>query len=313
MINSSDTLPGKIAFRKLMKHQCFVFTDSDTATTSFKVRNDKDVQYSGFTWMNLEDSFVGTEIVVGTKRNDYRSNIVQFDLSGEIIDRIYEAERGEIAGLAHPSSRDRKLLFITERIGNVNTNPLEGLMRMNSIVIMDLQERTIIKRIDSIGMSANLQIAESPWLKDENRFVYSISTENKLISDGDVFNSGDDESEGVYVYDLTKNQKRLIVPAGRFAIASPIRDQIAYIKDNSIRVMDLSTNEERIVFEFDSKDKVINIHWTPNGASIYVAYFHYYFGSYHLSSSREKLIEVSSNRELSFKNIGMGFGYYTWK
>lgn len=133
------------------------------------------------------------------------------------------------------------------------------------------------------------------------------------MSEGNVINSVDEESEGVYVYDLTTDQIKLLVPGGRFAIASPIRDQIAYIKDNSIRVMDLSTNEERIIFRFDSKDKVIDIHWTPNGASIYVAYFHYYFGSYHLSSSREKLIEVSSKRELPFKKIGMGFGYYTWK
>ena len=313
MENSGIPLPGKIAVEDNTNHTCVIYIDSSNGKTAFKIRNDQEVRYSGFTWLNKEDNFLGAESMPGLSRSDYKSNIAKFDLSGRIIERIYEAQNGEIAWLGYPSRNDKYLIFTTHRIVDPNLYPFEGLAPMLSLKIMDINEKKVFKIIDSIGRSPNFKLQESPWLNDGNRFVYSMSAENELMSGGKAINPLEEVLTGVYVYDLTTDQKTLLVPGGRLAIASPISNQVAYVKDNSIRVLNLNTKEERTVYQLGSKEKVPNIHWTPDGEFIYLAYFDYFFGLSDFPTSGEKLIEVNSGNEIAFKKIGQGLGTYTWK
>jgi hypothetical protein len=104
-----------------------------------------------------------------------------------------------------------------------------------------------------------------------------------------------------------------LVPGGHFAVASPVRKEIAYMKDKSIRVLNLDNNNDKIIYEIGSKEKVPDIHWSPDGKYVYLAYFNYHFGLSDLFTSGEKLIEVSTGREMSFAKIGHGFHPYTWR
>jgi len=303
-------LPGKIAVSS-PEQVCSIFDNSDKRKVQFKLRDDNEISYGGLTWANQDDSFIGIEYLETATRGTSRGNVVRFDLSGNIIERIYESQEGEIAGSTYPSRNDKRLLFASQNKGDIKVNPLEGLSRMQSLVIMDLNQKKVVKRIENIGVAANFELRESPWLYDEDRFIYSISGENKIKIKGETINPVEEESAGVYVYDLTTDKKKLLIQGGRFGISSPTNFQLAFIKGQSVWMLDLKSNATKMIYEAGTKEKVSNIHWTPDGKCIYLVYFDYYVSDFFTSG--EKLIEVSSSKEVGFKKIGQGFGAYSWK
>jgi len=313
IMDSGKALPGKILVSKSQEHEYFIYENSDISKSSFKLRYDKEAKYSGLTWLNMKDAFVGTEGISGLTMMEYRCNIVEFDLSGKVSERIYEAEKGELAWPWYSSRDDKYLIFTTHREVDPKIYPFEGLTPMLSLVIMNLEQKKVIVKIDSIGRFPNFKIEESPWLHEGYRFIYSIDGGTKLKLQGEEKLINPVETpEGVYTFDVTSGERKLLVPGGRSAIASPISNQIAYEKDNSIKVLDLKTNKEKTLYKYSSKEKLRGKHWTPDGKYIYFAYT-YQWGIGDMFNTGEKLIEVSTGKEKPFKKIGHGFTSYTWK
>jgi hypothetical protein len=314
MINSEAPLPGKIVVSNSQKHEYFIYVDSDIPKSSFKLRDDNEVSYSWVEWLNTKDAFVGTEGIPGLTPMEYRCNIVQFDLSGKITGRIYEAEKGELASPRNSSWDDKYLLFTIERKADPIKYPFEGLAPMVSLAVMDLEQKKVVANLDSVGRFPNLLIEESPWLHEGYQFVYSIDggTKFKLEGQEEPINPVE-TTEGIYLFDVRTGERKLLVPGGHSAIASPTSNKIAYEKDNSVTVLDLNTNEEKIIYKHSTKEKLRGKHWTPDGKSIYFAYTYYSGIADVLNSNGEKLIEASTGKEKPFKKIGHGFNSYSWK
>jgi hypothetical protein len=314
MINSGEPLPGKIVVTDTQKHECFIYVYSDIPKSSFKLRDDNEVSYSWVEWLNTEDAFVGTEGIPGLTRMEYRNNIVQFDLSGKVTDRIYEAEKGELASPRNSSWDDKYLLFTIEREADPIKYPFEGLAAMVSLAVMDLEQKKVVVKLDSVGRFPNLRIEESPWLHEGYQFVYSIygGTKFKLEGQEELINPVE-KTEGIYLFDVLSGEHRLLVPGGHSAIASPTSNKIAYEKDNSIRVLDLNTNKEKIIYKHSPKEKLLSTHWTPDGKHIYFVYTYYSGITDILNDNGEKLIDASTGKEKPFKKIGHGFASYSWK
>jgi hypothetical protein len=314
MINSGDPLPGKIVVSKTQEHEYVIYMNSDIPKSSFKLRDDNEVSYSWVEWLNTKDAFIGTEGIPGLTRMEYRNNIVQFDLSGKVTDRIYEAEKGELASPRNSSWDDKYLLFTIEREADPIKHPFEGLAPMVSLAVMDLERKKVVVKLDSVGRFPNLRIEESPWLHGGYQFVYSISSGVKFKLEGqEGFINPVESPEGIYLFDVLSGERKLLVPGGRSAIVSPTSNQIAYKKDNSLRVLDLKTNKEKIIYTHSSKEFLRGTHWTPDGKSIYFAYTRQSGITDILDDNGEKLIEVSTGKEKPFKSIGHGFHPYTWK
>jgi hypothetical protein len=314
MKTSGDPLPGKIVVSKSQEHEYLIYMYSDIPKSSFKLRDDNEVSYSWVKWLNTKDAFIGTEGIPGITPMEYRNNIVQFDLSGKITDRIYEAEKGELAAPRNSSWDDKYLLFTIERLADPIKYPFEGLASMVSLAVMDLEQKKVIVKVDSAGRFPNLWIAESPWLHEGYQFVYSIygGVKFKLEGQGELINPVE-SPEGIYLFDVLTGEHKLLVPGGHSAIASPTSNKIAYEKDNSIRVLDLNTNEEKIVYKHSPKEKLLDTHWTPDGKSIYFAYTYSLGITDILNDNGERLIDASTGKEKSFKKIGHGFYPYSWK
>jgi hypothetical protein len=314
MINSGDPLPGKIVVSKTQEHEYLIYMNSDIPKSSFKLRDDNEVSYSWVEWLNTKDAFVGTEGIPGLTPMEYRNNIVQFDLSGKITDRIYEAEKGELAAPRNSSWDDKYLLFTIERLADPIKYPFEGLASMVSLAVMDLEQKKVVVKLDSVGRFPNLSIEESPWLHEGYQFVYSIygGVKFKLKGQEELINPVE-SPEGIYLFDVLSGERKLLVPGGRSAIVSPTSNQIAYKKDNSLRVLDLKTNKEKIIYKHSPKEKLLNTHWTPDGKSIYFVYTYDLGITDILNDNGEKLIDASTGKEKPFKKIGHGFYPYTWK
>jgi hypothetical protein len=311
MINFSAPLPGKIVFARSMGNEFFIYEDSDTSKSSFKLPIDEKVEYGGVDWFNTRNAFIGTEQIRGVSKMGFKCNIVEFDPSGRLTNRIYEAEKGELAWPSYSSRDDRYLLFTSHQQADPELYPFEALTPMLSLGIIDLSQKKVITKIDSIGRDPNLKIEESPWLYQGYRIVFSIDGREKLQFKEKTINTGE-ATEGVYLYDVISGECRLLVEGGVAAIASPTNNKIAYEKDNSIRVLDLNTNEEKTIYRYSSKVQIFRKHWTPDGNDIYFAYkYHWRIGD--LFNTGEKLIEIATGKDKSFKKIGHGFQAYTWK
>jgi len=312
MVGTKIYLPGKIAVSPLGRNVYVVYNNSDLKSAEIKLKTDKQVWNDALMWLHKDDSFVGVEGFKKETGGTIKSNVVRFNLTGTIVDKIYDSRDGEIVGLAYPSRNDKYLLFTSERIGDPKVNPLEGLNAKQSFVILDFERKEVIKRLENIGSSLNIDLHESPWLYDEDSFIYTISNERKVSLEGTDINPIRDSSRGVYLYDLKTDAKKLLVPEARFGICSPVNGQIAYILDKSIWIQNINDGSKKSIYQAGSKEKITNLHWTPDGKYIYLAYYKNP-GSEWFSSSDEKLIEISSGKEISFNKIGQGFNAYTWK
>lgn len=314
MTKTAITLPGKIlTFRTTQED--FYYDNSDTPRLSFKIRDDKDFVYSGLAWFNTKDAFVGNEYVTAPSRMENRSNIVSFDLSGKITDRIYEAEKGEIAWAYYPSRDDKYLIFTTKGYVNGELNPIESLNPKVSLGILDIVKKKTIIKLDSLARESDLQIEESPWLQDGYRFVYSIGGGMQFVMAGEEqpINPSKVE-EGLYIFDVATGKSSLLIPGGLSAIASPTQNSIAYEKDHCVIVRDLGNNKEHIIYKYKQNETILSKHWTPDGKFIYISYLSRSPLGELFKTTESKLIDASTGEEIPFKEIGMIYGStYTWK
>jgi len=309
MTDAQDSLEGKIAVYNYNSQEYSIYINSETPFISFNVND----QFGGIYWLNSNDEFLSSENFSGITRMERRCDIIKLDLSGSIVDRIYEAKKGELAWPLYTSRDDKYLLFTTHNLVDPEVYPFEGLTPMLTLAVIDLEQKEVIIKLDSIGRSPNFKVVESPWLFSGYQFVYSIDGKTKMQLDGDDKRLNPNTSdEGVYIFDLTTEKNILLVPGAHTAITSPTNNQIAYQKDNSIRVLDLATNEEKVIYEYNTKEQLFGMHWTPNGESIYFAY-KYRMGIGDSFTSGEKLIKIATGEEKSFKKIGHGFGSYSWR
>jgi hypothetical protein len=261
MTKTAITLPGKILTFKSQKNAYLCYENSDTAKMFFKSRDNKDTNYHLNTWLNTKDTFVGDEYIIKSNRINDKCNIVAFDLSGKITDRIYEAETGEIARACYPSRDDKYLIFTSERNLDPEIYPLEGLNPMVALGIINLEQKEVIIKIDSFGRLPNLKIEESPWLQEDgHRFVYSIDGATQFILQGEARPINPIETVvGVYVFDVATGKGSLLIPGGFSAIASPTNNSIAYEVNNCVMVMDLRNKKERIIYTSRTKQSLISI------------------------------------------------------
>jgi hypothetical protein len=295
-------LPGKILIER-QDGVCQIYDGSVTPTTEFKLKQGPVINYSGLTWANQTETFFGTESIDDGGREDYRSNVVRFDLQGNIINKIFETKKGQIVGFTYPSRTDSLLLFTIETIRSLKSDPIEGLNRMRSILTLDLRANKVIDTLRNLGYSNTFQAYENPWLFDETGFIYV------LFEDRERKNKR--EMAGVYRYNLLDRTSKLIIPNGKHAIASQKSNRIAYIRDKSIFVMDIDSGNEKKVYRTSYNEGIRHINWSPDDKYIYLAYSKNYF--FDIFTTGEKLVNISTGDELALEHIGHGFQMYTWR
>lgn len=308
--------PGKPLLGKITiigGDSCIIYMDSDTPHSSFKLKRDRnEVEYYVTNWLHTKDAFIGGEGLPGANYMDERSNIVVFDLAGKIIDRIYKAEKGEIACAWYTSWDDKYLIFTSERNMNPDNPAFDDGYRV-PLKIMDIKQKKVIGRIDSIYEFPNFLIEESPWLHgDGYRFLYSMNVHPNFKDDEKSINPTG-AAEGVYVFDVNTGKSNLLIPGGFSAAVSPVANRVVFERDYSIIVKDLNSNKEKTIYKYKSNEVIMSKHWTPDGRYVYLSCLNRSSISDVFNKSAEKLIEVSSGKEQSFKSIRMLYESYTWK
>lgn len=299
---SEIILPGKIAVS--LNDTCFICNGNGFITSKFKIKKEDQIEYAYFTWLHKTDSFVGIEYVMYPAHKILQGNIVSFDLSGNIIDRIYDST-GEIAGIPSLSANDSLLLFSSATRGDPGKDPFAGFNAKKSIVIMDFKKKEIIRIIE--GFSVALEPLASAWVYGENRFLFSISEDRQIIVGEDRVNRKSAYHPGVYIYDLATNQKKLLIPDGHDAKCSPVDRRFIYIKGQSIYLGDFQDNLEKKIFTGETGN-IPHINWSPDGKFVYLLCY-----DKNLHGVQEKLIDADTGKEIPFKKIGHGFHTYSWK
>jgi len=302
------TLEGKIAIEDSNGKNGTVYIP--TARSEFALRYDKEVHFSGLHWANTTDSFVGIEYFSNKIGRIIRGNVVRLDLKGNIIDTVYKSREGELTGNAYLSENDNKLLFTLKTDGK-DEGVWKQFNRPVSIVIVDPKSKTIIKKIDDVGLSSTVDINESPWLNNEVQFIYDIASGRRVIVKGENEAKSNEKDAGVYIYDLKTDRHSLLVKSGHYGIASPADDRIAYIKENKIWIYDLKSRREKVLYVPNAREEINHIHWAPGGEYIYLTYIKQYdFGFF---SSDAKFLRIDNGSQVAFQRIDRMFNNYTWK
>lgn len=303
------TISDKIAvFRN---DSILIFNKSRSMESHFRLVGDKQVSYGGFRWENKQDLFIGVEYILSENNGVIRGNLIKLSPKGDIVGIVYKSKNGEIPGNAYLNRNDKMLLFTVDIKGDVKEDHFEAFRRRKDIVIMDYRKMDILKVLSNVGSSLSLRIHESPWVYKKNQFIYELSTERQILSNEGALNPISPDSSGVYLYDIDLGLSKMITPGARFGICCPTSNRVAYYKDNSIKVLDLSDGNETEVFKIKSTDKLANIHWTHDGGGVYIAY---YDKQMNKSIQIEKIVGVDKDKgEKDFKKINHGFSLYTWK
>ena len=306
--NPISGLPGKIICHRIYSNEYCVYENSNRPIHCFAKKNDEDITYSSFKWLNNKNGLLGGALYYsGTSRPDSRCDIMEFDSIGNPMRVIYHAEDGEMAWPEFPSWDDGYLLMNTHHLADWKKQPFEELMPMLTLKVLDMKTGAVLHTIDSIGRPPSFLMHESPWLHDGHRFLWSISQAPRLIAEGqDVF-SHDSTGNGVYMYDMRLGRSALLLPGARLPIVSATGNFLAYIKDNELRVLDVDRNVDRSVFIFEKSEDVRDLHWTPDGRFIFAGSVEGRDDPY------ERLIDVHTGKDVPVEGIGMTSGSYSWK
>jgi hypothetical protein len=303
-------LPGKIAVTNIQADTCIIYDNSNIAKVKFKIGRFNDTSFSGRHWMHTADYFIAAENIHANEMYIGKANLIKTDIYNRLIEYIYKVNDGEFSGAAHLTNDDKLLLFTVDKAGDRVVNPLNGLMRMNTLFIMDYHNKKIIKKIDSVGISPVFSLRESPWLFDGSGFIYSINYENGIEGNDEL--KATKSEPGIYIYSFSADKVKMLLPEAYFGICSPTDLQIAYKKAQSVYCFNLKDNSTKLIYKAGSKEKISDMHWTPDGKYIYLVNYIFKFSDI-LFDSGEKLIEVETGKEIPFKKIGHGYQAYSWK
>jgi Tol biopolymer transport system component len=274
----------------------------DSTWRKIELKGDSTKEYSGLILANTSDEFLVIEYskskVYPTGRT-VEGDIVKMNLKGEVIDKILDCEQGKLTGNLALSKNDSKLLFTLQHDYFNPDDPIGQLNRPVNIYIMNYKTRDIIKRIDTIGLSLNAWINDSPWLSDETRFIYDFRTDRQIKMANDTSKSTPARQPGIYLYDLAKNKQTLLIDGGYSGEVSPTADKIAFLKDKKVCVYDITTKTTEILYTLSSNERTAYVDWTPDGEYVFFRRFKDY--PLTLFTSSPTLIRLSDKKVMRVK------------
>lgn len=309
MSGQTVKLEGKIAVKRIMNDTCSIY--SGDSIRKFVLVNSKEYSLCATTWLNGKDLLLGIEDYMSPSKGMIKSNLILLNTKGELVERIHESPIGECVGVAYPSLSDSLLVFTT-RPTNQNS-AYDFLYEPISISIINFNTRKSIRQLDNFCPSINFDIAESPWSPDEKHIVYCVSERRKSMMVGESPKVRKKPVDGIYIYDIEKDEHRSIAADGRNAIWSPKGDYIAYMVNNEIWLYSLAHAESKRLYRHALYEDIKDIHWTPDGEYVFVICTKYFLHLDIFASYNEKLIRVSDGKQVEFKKLNIGFVWYTWK
>jgi hypothetical protein len=278
----------------------------DSTWRKIELRGDSTKEYSGLILANTSNEFLVIEYsksrVYPTGRT-VEGDIVKMNFNGEVIEKIFDCEQGQLTGDLALSKNDSKLLFTLEHDYFNPDDPISQMNRPTNVYIMDYKTRDIIKRIDTIGLSLNAWINDNPWLSDESRFIYDFRTDTKIKMANDTSNSTPPGQPGIYLFDLRTNQQSLLIEGGYSGEVSPTADKIAFLKDKKVCVYDVTTKTTDILYTLKSYERTAYIDWTPNGEHIFFRRFKDY--PLYLFTSSRTLIRLKDKKVMKVKDYDL--------
>lgn len=278
----------------------------DSTWRKVELKGDSTKDYSGLILANTSDEFLVIEYskskVYPTGRT-VEGDIVKMNLQGQIIDKIFDCQQGELTGNLALSKNDSKLLFTLEHDYFNPDDPIGQLNRPVNIYIMDYKSRDITTRIDTIGLSLNAWINDSPWLSDETKFIYDFRTDRQIKMANDTSKSIPTEQPGIYLYDLTKNSQTLLIEGGYSGEVSPTEDKIAFLKDKKVCVYDITTKKTEILYALKSNERTAYVDWTPDGQYVFFRRFKDY--PLTLFTSSRTLIRLKDKKVMRVKEYDL--------
>lgn len=255
-----------------------------------ELKGDSTKEYSGLILANKSDEFLIVEhsrSKIPPVGRTIEGDIVKMNLNGEVIEKLFDCEWGEITGNLALTKDDSKLLFTLSRDSYNPSNPIADLNHPTNVYIMDYKTKRITKTIDTLGLSFFVWINNRPWLSDGTGFIYDFRTDRQFKMANDTYLSPKEQS-GIYVYDLTTDRQTLLIAEGYSGEVSPTADKIAFLKDKKICVYDMTTKVTEVLYSLKSNERTAYIEWAPDGQYVFFKRFKGHFPTRTLIRLKDK-------------------------
>src|SRR6266850_2178623 len=173
----------------------------DSTWSKVELKGDSTKEYSGLILANTSDEFIVVEYskskVYPTGRT-VEGDIVKMNINGEVIEKIFDCEQGQLTGNLALSKNDKRLLFTLDHDYFNPNDPIGQLNPPVNIYVMDYRTRNIIRKLDTVGFSLNVWINNEPWLSDETTFIYDFRTDRRINMVDDTTNAVAGRQPGIY-------------------------------------------------------------------------------------------------------------------
>lgn len=303
----NDYIPeGRLLLNKPQKFGSIIYEDSMRVSNEIKYNPRK-----GYTTlMHERNSVIGLEYhITGEYGAISRSDIVQMDFKGNIERIIYSALPNEINHPEYLSWNDQLLLLTAHLDSGTTSSPIDEITPIVSVYVLNMKTGIRSLILKDVGRIPNLQIAESPWLHDNRRFVWSIDNNPRLIDTHSAWKkiSSGELNPGVYITDIVTGQSELLIPNGEIPAVCPTQDVIAFVYNNAVYLYDFITKGRNLIFRAPGTDMILKYFWSPDGKHLYIRFRSKNENNKHI------MISLDSLEEMEVENINIFNTCDSWK
>lgn len=203
--------------------------------------------------------------------NCYHNQILKFDMQGNLIDTIFQANACTDISSYSLAPNDTLMLIRTFNYHdwhNSNKNPLSPSSN-------DEKKYTITNSLINVYSGQivdTFSYSTSFTFSDLNEYSWSPDCKKVIIDKKDEYNYTDHSSSYFHIYDLV-NRTSNRIDFGYNVMWSPIKSNIIlYVKDNDIWKYDHLHNDAKRVYQLETDEKFRELKWTPDGKFYIINY-----------------------------------------
>ena len=216
---------------------------------------------------NTISTFYLNESWKNTDKGSYYYQIVQVDMSGQIIDTIYSAKENENISSYSISPDNEKILIRSFDYFAWRQNRLLTLLENTNIdsskfiinySIINIAKKTKEKEIEIKSLFELSHLIENSWSPDSKNILISYKTVN---------NSQNEEKIAILNTDKMNYKDICIGKNAIWSMKNP--DDIYYIQAKEIWKYKISTNTSKLIIKLKTSETFKNLRFTPDGKYLY--------------------------------------------
>jgi len=235
-----------------------IYFNLDGRSKKLELPGDDSIGYHDAQWTKYQNHLLLTQ---STKKNDcYEYQIILMDTSGAVIDTIYKAPQKTALDFKLAPNDSSIILKTFNWDCHNRSNDFNFDYRFT---FYNRYSKTGFLDTIKVANAINIIINETVWSPDSRKVII----EEWIGS-----------NRAAFVFDLVTKDTSFIDVGTDFIWSPSDENLVAYIKDYSLYIKNISSGEKEIIYEGRRKKKVKGFRWSPAGNFLMINIEGYFLG-----------------------------------